>query len=204
MLHVIFMDRFRRTRSLAWYIGVSIIPLFWIAGITGYFLVWDEKAQVLTIYVSQAFDLLGISAEPVVRNFLYNESVSRMLFFLMTFAHVVIPAVIMFAAWAHCIRVSRPLIGPPKGLAIPILLYLVVLSVVQPAVSNDKADLTQLVTLTEFDWFFMYPIALPEMLGISSGIAWGSTVFLLVFLFFLPFFISDSKKKAWPQNRGQN
>jgi hypothetical protein len=196
MLHVIFMDRFRRTRSLAWYIGVAMVPVIWLAGLTGYFLVWDQKAQVLTLYIAQAFDLLGLSAEPVVRNFLYNESVSRMLFFLMTFTHIMIPAIILIGAWVHCIRVSRPLIGPPKELAIPIMIYLVVLSVLQPALSTGKADLTKLVTSTEFDWFYMYPIALPEMLGVSPGVIWASSVILLAVLFFLPFLIFDGKKKA--------
>jgi len=195
MLHVIFMDRFRQTRSLAWYIGVVIIPLFWLSGITGYFLVWDEKAQVVALYGTQAFDMLGLSAEPVVRNFLYNESVSRMLFFLMIFAHIVIPALMLVAAWAHCIRVSRPLIGPPKALAIPILLFLTVLSVLFPVFSTDKADLSKLITATEFDWFFMSPIALPKMLGVSPELVWLSVIIVLVVLFFLPFLIRDTKKK---------
>ena len=191
VFHVLFMDRFRKTRMLAWFTGVAIIPAFWITGLSGYFLVWDQKAQLIATYAAQALDILPISAEPISRNLLSNSSVNSMIFFVMTFLHIAAPIGILILAWVHCMRVSKPLLGPPKGLAIPIFAFFFGLSILKPAESLPHADLSQLITKMEIDWFYMFPIAIPEMMDISFGKVLLIGILSLVFLFILPLFIKD-------------
>ena len=42
-----FQDRFRGPRWLAWVTGIGMAVLVWAIGITGYWLIWDERAQLL-------------------------------------------------------------------------------------------------------------------------------------------------------------
>ena len=44
---MLFMERFRGPRWLAWGTGMLMVAFLWIAGITGYWLIWDERAQLL-------------------------------------------------------------------------------------------------------------------------------------------------------------
>jgi quinol-cytochrome oxidoreductase complex cytochrome b subunit len=41
-----FMDRFRGPRWLAWTSGVVLVVFLWGAGLTGYWLIFDERAQL--------------------------------------------------------------------------------------------------------------------------------------------------------------
>ncbi|MGQ9766938.1 MAG: cytochrome b N-terminal domain-containing protein [Anaerolineae bacterium] len=42
-----FMDRFRGPRWLAWVTGIALALLVWAGGVTGYWLINDQRAQVL-------------------------------------------------------------------------------------------------------------------------------------------------------------
>ncbi|MDH5543196.1 MAG: cytochrome b N-terminal domain-containing protein [Nitrospinota bacterium] len=194
VFHVLFMDRFRKTRMLAWFTGVAIIPTFWVTGLSGYFLVWDQKAQLIATYAAEALDMLPISAEPISRNLLSNSSVNSMIFFVMTFMHIAVPIGILILAWVHCMRVSKPLLGPPQGLAIPIFAFFLALSLLKPAVSLEHADLSVLITKMEIDWFYMFPIAIPELFDISFGKVLSIIIASLALLFVLPLFIKDPPK----------
>ncbi|MBM4426950.1 MAG: hypothetical protein FJ031_06905 [Chloroflexi bacterium] len=42
-----FQDRFRGPRWLAWVTGIGMAVVIWFIGITGYWLIWDERAALL-------------------------------------------------------------------------------------------------------------------------------------------------------------
>ena len=44
----LFMERFRGQRWLAWITGIVLTIIIWLAGVTGYWLVWDTRAQLIT------------------------------------------------------------------------------------------------------------------------------------------------------------
>jgi len=44
---MLFMERFRGPRWLAWSTGMLMTLFLWVAGVTGYWLIWDERAQLL-------------------------------------------------------------------------------------------------------------------------------------------------------------
>ena len=48
-------DRFRGPRWLAWVTGIWMVGLLWVIGVTGYWLLWDERAQALNEVLISAF-----------------------------------------------------------------------------------------------------------------------------------------------------
>jgi len=194
MTQVFFSDRFRKYRWVAWVTGAGIIPVIWFEGVTGYFLPWDEVAQVTSIAMSQVVSTLPISAEPMERLFATNESVTALLFFIMNYLHLAVPCLLLILAWIHCMRISMPLITPPAPITWTILISLLVLSLLKPAVSAAPADLSRLVGSVSIDWFYLGVFVLFDKLDLAGGHAlfWagvGYTGFIL-----LPWIIRDPRK----------
>ncbi len=155
------MGRYRGVRWFSWFSGVPLLWLVYPLGITGYWLVWDMLAQYLAIASSELLDVLPIFSDPMARNFLTNESVSDRFFTLMAFLHLLgLPVFLLFGVWFHLLRISRPVVNPPLGLAAGSLAALTVLSLVWPAVSQAPADLGVVPTGLGFDWFYLivYPL----------------------------------------------
>jgi ferredoxin/coenzyme F420-reducing hydrogenase delta subunit len=95
-------------------------------------------------------------------NFLSDESLSDRFFTLMAFLHLIgLPLFLVFGIWLHVFRLSGPRINPPRSLMAGTLICMLVLSLVFPAVSQDKADLSMATQTIEFDWFYLhvYPLA---------------------------------------------
>ena len=153
-------DRMRGPRWFSWLIGVPILWLVIISGVTGYWLVWDELAQFVAIQTSELLDALPIFGQPIARNFLSPGHLDDRFFTLMAFLHIAVPLILLLLLWIHLNRVARPRVNPPRGLAVASFLVLMVISVVKPAVSQGAADLARVPELVGLDWFYLgfYPL----------------------------------------------
>ena len=153
-------DRMRGPRWFSWLLGVPILWLVIISGVTGYWLVWDQLAQFIAIQTSELLDVLPIFGQPIARNFLSPSHLDDRFFTLMAFLHIAVPLILLLLLWIHLNRVARPRVNPPRGLAVTSLLVLLVLSIVQPAVSQPAADLARVPELVGLDWFYLgfYPL----------------------------------------------
>ncbi len=196
MFQVFFSDRFRKYRWIAWVSGAAILPVLWFEGISGYFLVWDETAQIIAISLADIMEYLPINVEPVARNFLTNTSVNSLLFFVMNYLHLAIPGLLLILAWVHCMRISMPLINPPKQVTITILVALLGLSLVKPAVSAPPADLLKLVGDAPVDWFYMPMFPFLKAFDISAGEAWIGGIILFALFTAMPWIVPDPRKSA--------
>jgi ferredoxin/coenzyme F420-reducing hydrogenase delta subunit len=87
--------------------------------------------------------------------------------------------------WLHLQRVSRPQINPPRGLAVMTFVMFVALSLVQPAVSQGPADLTQVPGTLKLDWFYLAFYPLFDIW--SPGAIWGLASVLSLLIVVLPF-----------------
>jgi ferredoxin len=170
MLREFALDRYRGKRWFTWVTGLPILWLVFIAGITGYWLVWDMLAQYVAQATSEWLDWLPIFGVPVVRNFLAPNLLDDRFFTLLTFIHIAVPLILLFILWIHLQRVSRPEVNPARGLAIGTLLMLLVLSLVKPAESQGPANLSQVPAEVGLDWFYLF--AYPLMDIWSSGALW--------------------------------
>ncbi|MDP6428687.1 MAG: cytochrome b N-terminal domain-containing protein [Rhodospirillales bacterium] len=184
MVREFVMDRYRGVRWFTWITGVPILWLLYASGIGGYWLVWDQLAQYLIIASAEWLDWLGIFGEPLANNFLTRGSLGDRLFSLLLFLHIAFPLFLLFASWIHLVKVSRPSVNPPKGLALGTLGMLLILSLIKPAVSMAPADLGAVPQSIDLDWFFALFYPLYDSWG--AGILWALAVLVSVFLSVLP------------------
>lgn len=178
------MDRYRGTRWFTWFTGVPIFLILIVCGITGYWLVWDQLAQFIAIRSTEWMDWLPIFGSPIATNFMTPERLDDRFFSLMIFIHIAAPLILLIVLWIHLLRVSRPEINPPRGLAIGMMLAFLVLSFVKPALSHAPADLSQVVSVLRLDWFYLafYPL----LDYWSFGAVWGFVTVLVVIFAALP------------------
>ncbi len=187
VLHILREWGLGRFRGPHWYVWVTGTPILWlvfIAGISGYWLVWDELGQYVAITTAEWFDWLGIFGEPIARNFLTPASLDDRLFTLLVFIHVVVPLLLLLVLWLHLLRVSRPRINPNRGLALGTILMLIALSLVKPAVSHAPANLAEVPDVLRLDWYYL--VAYPLVDQVSPGAAWAFVGALSLILIALP------------------
>ncbi len=175
------LDRYRGPRWFTWFTGIPVFLLLISCGITGYWLVWDQLAQFIAIRSTEWMDWLPIFGSPIANNFITPDNLDDRFFSLMIFIHIAAPLFLLIVLWVHLLRVSRPEVNPPRGLAIGMLLAFLVLSLVKPALSHAPADLAHVVTTVRLDWFYLafYPL----LDYWNYGAVWGfMTALILLFL----------------------
>jgi len=140
------MDRMRGNHWFAWATGVPLILFIYVCGITGYWLVWDMRAQYVAVASTQLLDALPIFGEPIERNFLDHASVSDRFFTLMVYLHIAAPLLMLLFMWIHIARHARAKVTPARGLGAVILLALAALSLAWPALSEPPVAATRMVS----------------------------------------------------------
>ncbi|MBL4600002.1 MAG: cytochrome b N-terminal domain-containing protein [Rhizobiaceae bacterium] len=184
MLREFGRDRYRGVRWFSWLTGVPVVAMVFVAGISGYWLVWDKLAQYVAIASTEWLDLLPIFGEPIARNFLSPDALESRFFTLMIFMHIAIPLIALAFLWIHLQRVTKPRINPPRGLAISVFLMLLALSLIHPALSQPPANLAEVPGDIGLDWFYLSLFPLMETL--PGSITWGMTLCFVVILFAMP------------------
>jgi NAD(P)H-flavin reductase/quinol-cytochrome oxidoreductase complex cytochrome b subunit len=184
LLHVVrhfTFDRYRAFRWFSWVSGIVLLWLVYISGINGYMLPWDRLAQFVVVATTEWLDWLPIFKGTLVRNFITPEAVNDRLFSLLSFLHIGLPLGVLGLLWVHTQRVPGAKTRPPRSIAIPLTVALVVLSIVWPAVSLDRADLMTVPEAISFDWFYLPTLAALESWGpamLWAAVA-GGTLFAL-------------------------
>ncbi len=181
-MRIVAAKRFFGARWLAWVTGTGLLGIAWLLGWTGYWLVWDVRAQHIADGSARFLDVLPIFGEPLASSFLTNDSVPSLLFFLVFFAHMLLPLAIGIGLWLHLSRVSRAKILTSRPLTAWIVATLFVLAAIVPATSADPADMSAVSDGFSMDWWYLWPIALADRL--TGGALWG------VFLFGTTAFVS--------------
>jgi ferredoxin/coenzyme F420-reducing hydrogenase delta subunit len=162
-LKMLLDDRFWGARWIGWVSGLALLSLVWVTGATGYWLVWDVQAQILSVTTAKLLDVLPIFGEPLVRTFVDSERIQTFLFFLVLFAHISIPFLLGAAYWFHVMRLSRARFMPPRVVLWVTGAALVAASLVRPAVSGPPADLSRLPGLVSIDWFYFFYFPLTRL-----------------------------------------
>ena len=161
-------------------------------GVTGYFLVWDERAQVIAVKTAQLLNDIPIFVEPPQRSFLSNAAVDMMIFFVILLGHLAISFIVIGILVAvHISRNARPGIKPPMALAAALLFALLILSIISPATSAPPADMERMPISTSFDWLYLFIFPLASSLPKSAF--WITSVGGTILLFVLPW-VGRSKR----------
>lgn len=174
--------RFRRFRRFSWISGVPLLWLMYASGIVGYWLVWDARAQISALATAEWFDVLGVTAEPMARNFLGAESVGDRLFSLFVFLHIGLPLALLAGMWIHVQRIGQPRTVAPRALVAATLGMLLGAALLHPATSQAPWDPLQLPAAIELDWLLLF--VHPLMAASSPVVLWlvigGATALLVV------------------------
>lgn len=187
------LGRFRGGRWFTWISGVPLLWLMFAAGIGGYWLVWDQRAQYIAITTANLFDWLPVTIDPMAFGFLTPEALSDRFFTLMIFLHIGIPLALLLGMFIHIKRVGGARTNPVIGLGTGMLAALVLLSLVKPALSLPPADLTRSIGAVGIDWFYLNFYPLIDRLG--PGPVWLMLGVVTVGLSLLPWLPRQAGKK---------
>jgi ferredoxin/coenzyme F420-reducing hydrogenase delta subunit len=185
--------RFGGARWLAWVTGVLSVGLLWFEGWLGYWLVWDQRAQQVALGTARMLDRLPIFSDPLSRSFLTDESINTLLFFLVFFAHMLLPLLIVVGLWLHITRLTRPLFVTDRVMTAWTLGSLVLMSLVWPATSAPAAKMLLPPHAFSMDYFYLVPIAFTDRL--AGGVLWLCVLLPGLVLFPLPWWMSRGRAR---------
>ena len=153
-------DRYRGLRWFSWVSGVALLWLVYASGINGYMLPWDRLAQFTVVATAEWLDWLPVFNGALVRNFILAENVNDRLFSLLSFIHIGVPLAVLALLWVHTQRVPQARTAPPLPIAATLTVALVALSLLEPALSQERADPAGGLGALDFDWFYLPVYAL--------------------------------------------
>jgi ferredoxin/coenzyme F420-reducing hydrogenase delta subunit len=178
------LDRVRGVRWFSWITGIPALVMIYVAGISGYWMVWDKLAQYVAIVSTEWLDKLPFFGQPIARNFLSPDALESRFFTLMIFLHIAVPLVALFVLWLHLQRVSKPRITPPRGLMAGTGLSLLALSLIHPAMSQGPADLATVPGRVGLDWFYLPAYPLIERL--PGTVTWSAALTIAIVMAAIP------------------
>ncbi len=159
-------------RRWRWVSGVAALVMVWLAGVTGYWLVWDRRAGALNeVMISMLGDTSWGATFAVDRIMGPNAGSGWTLLLAIWFIHLGLTAAIGYATYRH-VRRSRLGWVPPRHWMALMAGALLVAALALPADLLERADAAQFVADMPLDPFIMF--LLPPLL---SGAAWLVLVF---------------------------
>ncbi|MBA2660710.1 MAG: hydrogenase iron-sulfur subunit [Bradymonadaceae bacterium] len=195
-----FGRRFTGARWLAWITGMFLLFLLWLVGWLGYWLVWDVRGQQVAIGTAKLLDLVPIFADPLSRTYLADSHVSSLFFFVVFFAHMLIPLAMALPLWLHIARVARPRFVTGRTMSLWVVGATLVLGRLLPVESAAVADMAVQPAHFTIDAWYLLPVLLTDRL--SGGLLWA--VFLVVSIVVLsaPWWMRRTKIRAAVVNPG--
>jgi CDP-4-dehydro-6-deoxyglucose reductase, E3 len=194
MLRNFFFDRYRNFRWFSWFTGIVVLWLIYMAGINGYWLVWDKLAQFVAVATTEWLDALPIFSVPMARNFLEQGSVNDRFFSLLSLVHIGVPLGAFALIWVHTQRVPQAKTSPPRALKIGLILSLIMLALIKPALSQMEADLDSSPSILNLDWFYLW--SYPLLYSWGPGKVWLLAGGITGFLMLLPFLGGGKRGKG--------
>ncbi len=183
-----FQDRFRGPRWLAWVSGVLMAALVWAVGVSGYWLIWDERARVIN---QTLINILGDTPLGVafLTRFLVTETASTGWIFIVIVIviHLGLSAVIGLLYWYHIKRLNRPKHLPPRYWMWVTIGLLFIASVLVPVGMLPRIDAAQMPGTVTVDAFYLF--YLPAALNWSPWVVWGGALALLALLSAIPWLL---------------
>ncbi len=184
---ILFMERFRGPRWLAWVSGMVMTIVLWFAGVTGYWLIWDERSQLINDSFVNFLQALTPFAAPYMV-MLTNADISGISWplFLSVFGlHLLMFFIAAGFFWLHIKRLNRPKWLPPAYWTIGVGIVVFLVGLLFPVGMLPQGNLEQLpgsVTIDPLFLFYLPASGNPSL----SWVLWGVLVLLLVVSTALP------------------
>lgn len=188
-------DRSWGPRTLAWISGVIILVLLFVSGWTGFVIVWDTFGGRLAIAGAALFDSLPLFSEPLGRIFSGERPVPPAFFFINLFLHVAIPLVAAAGLWIHLARIARPVLFPPRTLALGLSGALILLSLLFPVPLLPPHDSLSLPEAVQGDLFYAFWLTWAERH--PPWAAWGGALASLSLGLLIPAWSGRPRSGRW-------
>jgi len=188
-----FQDRFRGPRWLAWVTGVGMAVVVWGIGITGYWLIWDNRAQILNESLFNILDNFK-GGQAFILNFIRGEAAGTGWVFMMIVIviHLGLSALTGFFLWMHLKRMSRAKWLPPKYWMVISTFIILLSAALFPLGMLPPLDATQLPAQAPIDLFYLF--YLPTFLRGPQALFWSVLLFVLGVVTALPWLMPRAKK----------
>ncbi len=196
-LHLVRELSFNRVGGFHRFTWLTGVPLLWLvpmAGIVGYWLVWDQTAAFSAIATMEWIDMLGSFGDPLARGFQTGDRVTDRIFSLFVFLHIGVPLLALALMWVHVQRLAHPQTRTPVSLTLGTLGGLSVLALLQPAPLASAADVSRLAPELSIDWFYLAPNALSDRGG--GTLLWVGLAGVTAALFSLPWIVRQRRPAA--------
>ena len=193
----LFLEKFRGPRWLAWVTGVVLTIVIWIAGVTGYWLIWDDRALLITDTFRRALErLTNLTPNFMVYLLGAGETGRSWIFFLVLIAaHILLFLIALAFFYLHIRRLKRPKWLPPVHWVIGIGLVLLLGSLIFPAGMLTQADFGRLPGSITFDPIFLFFLPFP-----GATWLWVGLIGVSLLLAALPWISRGKKRKPSPAN----
>ncbi len=187
----LFMERFRGQRWLAWVTGIVLTILIWLAGVTGYWLVWDARAQLITDSFVRFLRQFTPWADGFVlwltRAEISGSSWPIMLLILTV--HILLFLVVAYFFYLHIRRLSRAKWLPEMHIVIGATAVLFLVAIFLPLrnlPATSSLRLPQSITLDPLFLFY-----LPAEGGSVAPWLWGGLLLVTAVALALPWITRD-------------
>lgn len=175
-----------RQRRLRWATGVAAVALVWLAGVTGYWMVWDVRAQALNEVVIGFIGRTDLGAGIAINQLgvLGDRPGSGSGFLLaLWFVHLLLTGAIGFFVFRH-LRRSNLTWLPPRLMMALMGGALVIVSLGRPVGMLAPAQPDRLIGKIPVDPFVLF--LLPPLLSSGRGVALVFAMTLLLVVLVLP------------------
>ncbi len=195
----LFMERFRGPRWLAWVTGIVMTLFLWVAGVTGYWLIWDERAQTITdafVGFFQRFTDWG----PAIRLRLIQAETLQNTWWiigLIMAAHVLLFIVTAVFFWLHIKRLKRAKWLPDSQWTIGLGLVLLLGAVLFPIGMLPQANSLQLPDAIHIDPIFLF--YLPLVGSAAAVVMWLALGAVTVIGLLLPWISKGKRAEPLPK-----
>ncbi|MFN8496398.1 MAG: hydrogenase iron-sulfur subunit [Anaerolineae bacterium] len=166
---LLFMDRFRGPRWLAWVTGVVMMAVLWVDGVIGYWVVWDERSQLITASFTNWLDTLTPWGPGFLGFMLSAERLDRgwIVIGLLLLLHILLFVLVAAMFWLHIVRLSRPKFLPGPVWLGGVFAIVLVLAIAIPVGMLARADFRALPPPMRLDPFYLFFLPLE-----INGNAW--------------------------------
>ena len=190
LIHMLITGKFKRVKS--WIFGILSFVITLFIGLTGFVLVWDQKAKLLGVLTAKLFIALPIFDPSMAGAFMLGDLAYLGGFFRVTlFGHIFFSAFTLLFLWIHVIHLNKFKIFPPKPIMWFSTLFLTIISIVYPVVSDPPAQESILPTETTFDWYYFFGYYFMKLFSVTTN--WILVLFAFILFISIPFLFKKRK-----------
>lgn len=194
----LFMERFRGPRWLAWITGIVLTGIIWLAGVTGYWMVWDVRAQLINeSFINFLERFTPWAAAYVAKLVTYEQSgdsESWPVLLTILGVHVLLTLIAAGFFWLHVRRLKRAKWFPETHWMAGIAVVLILAAIVFPLAILPQANPDMLPQGVNVDPIFLFFI--PVAGQPTAVILWTTLIAATALAAMLPWITKDKSANA--------